>query len=357
MNDAFVLDTNFNIVGLIDKFTSFLWVERYYTNGDFELYIPFEFATFTLLQKGFYLRIPESERVMIIEKKEMDFDPEKKYYVTITGKSLETIINRRIVWQQTVLTGNLQTGIHRLLTENVIAPTNTDRTIPNFIFEASIDVLVTAKTVDAQYTYDNLFDVIQALCESNGLGFKITLSATNQFVFKLYAGKYRTYDQLINQYVIFSPNFENLVDSQYLESDEMFKNTVLVGGEGEGTDRILEEVHTDENITGLSRRETFVDASDLSLITDDHPEGQPLTDYKNQLKQRGMEALLEAIAIQSFEGSCDESNSGSFILGRDYDLGDVVQVENEYGIGSRSRVIEVIRSRSETEDKIYPTFN
>ena len=56
--------------------------------------------------------------------------------------------------------------------------------------------------LEAQYTGDNLYDVIQKICEEQGIGFKITLNDEKQFVFELYAGSDRSYDQTENPYVI-----------------------------------------------------------------------------------------------------------------------------------------------------------
>lgn len=38
-------------------------------------------------------------------------------------------------------------------------------------------------------------------------------------------------------------------------------------------------------------------------------------------------------------------------------MGDIVQIVNEFGIESKSRVIEVVRSQSTEGIDIYPTFS
>lgn len=115
--------------------------------------------------------------------------------------------------------------------------------------------------LEAQYTGDNLYDVIQKICEEQGIGFKITLNDEKQFVFELYAGSDRSYDQTENPYVIFSPKFENIINSNYIESKASLKTVTLVGGEGEGADRRYTTVGGG---SGLNRRELFTDARDIS---------------------------------------------------------------------------------------------
>ena len=82
--------------------------------------------------------------------------------------------------------------------------------------------------LEAQYTGDNLYDVIQKICEEQGIGFKITLNDEKQFVFELYAGSDRSYDQTENPYVIFSPKFENIINSNYIESKASLKTVTLL---------------------------------------------------------------------------------------------------------------------------------
>ena len=196
-------------------------------------------------------------------------DTEDGNHVTVTGRSLESILDRRIVWGQKLLSGNLQNGIKTLLNENVISPSDSNRKIPNFIFKESIDPAITKLKLEAQYTGDNLYDVIQKICEEQGIGFKITLNDEKQFVFELYAGSDRSYDQTENPYVIFSPKFENIINSNYIESKASLKTVTLVGGEGEGAGRRYTTVGGG---SGLNRRELFTDARDISsnVGSDDH---------------------------------------------------------------------------------------
>ena len=59
--------------------------------------------------------------------------------------------------------------------------------------ETSVEKAVTEPKITAQFTGDNLYDVISEICRLTGLGFKVTLNDKKQFVFKLYAGADRTF--------------------------------------------------------------------------------------------------------------------------------------------------------------------
>lgn len=353
--EALILDTSFKAVALIDVFDTFIWTERYSEHGDFEIYPQVTEENLQSLQEDMYVCIKESDRVMIIEDIQIDSDADNGSTLTVTGRSLESILYRRIVWSQTVLSGNLQTAIEKILDENVISPQDDERRIENFVFKTNNSVTLRRLRLEneVQFTGEYVYDVIKALCDAFNIGFKVTLSADNEFVFELYEGVDRSYEQIKKPYVIFSPSYENLIDSSHFRSKRNLKTVALVAGEGEGSERITTTVSVDDGAgLGLSRRELYVDARDVSQTVD----GTTLdeSEYNSQLTGRGKEKLAECIEIQSFDGK-SEVNS-IFKLGEDYFIGDIVQIENEYGLKSRSRVTEVMMSESGSGFEMYPTF-
>lgn len=355
-----VLDTSFKAVHLIDDFKSLIWTDRYQEAGDFELYLAMSPQLLEYIKQDYYLYLRESEHVMIIEHILITTDPENGDYMTVTGRSLEAILDRRIIIGQKRYTGNVQTSVRSILNECIISPTDTSRKISNFIFKESTDSDITEFTMDAQYTGDNLYDILCSVCINCGFGFKITLNASNQFVFELYKGKNRSYNQTEFPYVIFSPKFENMIDASYIETKMLLKTVAWVAGEGEGSDRKSVLIDANGTSTGLNRRELYVDARDLSSMLQEtdakHPDGK-LTDeeYEETLVNRGIEKLLEATAITSFEGEVDASRM--FTLGKDFFIGDVVQVTDAYGNEGTVVITEIIYSQDETGVSIYPTFS
>lgn len=347
--EILVLNTNFESVDVVDNFKSMIWTDRYNSNGDFEMYLTINPDIFSRLKEDYYLWMKESEHCMIIENLSIDSDAEDGNHLIVTGRSLESLLERRIVWGQKVLKGNLQSGIRTLLNESIISPSIVDRKIENFIFEPSTDPKITSLTVDTQFTGDDLFVVIKNLCQSNDLGFKIVLNDHNQFVFSLYAGLDRSYAQVENPYVIFSPGFENIINSNYFTSKAGLKNVTLVAGEGEGASRKMTVVGTG---SGLHRREIFTDARDISSEVD----GGTLTpaEYTAQLQARGNEKLAEHTYITAFEGEVEATHL--FKYGEDFFIGDIVQVANEYGHEGRAYISELIISQSEDGVSMYPTF-
>lgn len=348
--DLLVLNKNLDVIAIVDVYESIIWTERYYEYGDFELYTAMTQDILNYIKTDNYIQRVGSDRVMIIEEIRIDTDSETGNHITITGRSLESILDRRVIWSQTTISGNLQNGIKKLINENIISPSKEERKISNFIFKDSTDSQITGLTVEAQYTGDNLYDVISKVCEEKSIGFKVSLNENKQFVFELYAGADRSYEQTNYPYVVFSPNFDNIINSNYLESKENLKNVALVGGEGEGTARKYLAIG---NTSGLDRRELFVDARDISSEGED---GETLTteQYNELLKQRGNEYLADYTDLVSFEGAVETNIMYKY--GVDFFDGDIVQIANEYGHEAKVRILEVVISENEEGNSVYPTF-
>ena len=349
--EVWILDTDFSSVSVLDTFESLIWTDRYREYGDFEI---FAFPTSQLINDAkddFYLYNPASDHTMIIEHHEVTTDIEEGPRFIVTGRSLESLLTRRIVWNQTTISGSLQNGIKKLITENFISPEVSERKITNFVFVDSTDPEITKLTHEQQYTGDIVYDVIVDLCNTYDIGFKITLNIDKKrFEFSLYKGKDRSYAQETNPYVVFSPNYENIINSDYTHSIKDYKNVTRIGGEGVGVDR---KMATYGNASGLIRREIFTDARDISSKTDD---GEVLSDqdYLNLLQQRGKENLAEYPIKEGFEGEVEASKM--FIYGRDFFLGDCVQVQNEFGMSGTSLVSEIVFSQDKDGESVYPTF-
>lgn len=357
-----IFDENFRWIYMIDQYESLIWTERYASAGNFELYTPvndtiLEIANFIrdrLQQRvDTYAWMRDAESTMFIEDVQITTDTETGHHMIISGRSLESMLERRIVWKQTTLDGYLLGQIQKLLIENVITPTIADRRISNFVFQGSTDPRIRALKVQAQYTGDNLYDVILTLCDTYKLGFRVELDDQNRFVFSLYYGEDRSYDQTKNTYVVFSPTFENLLNSSYIESINTLKNVTLVAGEDKGTDRKTRVIGS---ASGLSRRELYTDARDIQSEYRENDEEKVLTpeQYNALLDQRGAEKLSECKYTKAFTGEIEATKG--FIYGVDFFKGDIVQVMNEYKIESTARVSEIVRVYDTTGYSMYPTF-
>lgn len=342
----YLLDDELNYIQVIEIYTSMIWTTRYYTAGDFELYAPATPDLLNVLQRDYYIvRDDDLTQAMIISNFEVKTDIENGDYITITGKSLKSILNRRIIWTQTVLNGNVETMIRKLVTDNAINPTIAARAISGLVLGDTIGL---TGTIEAQYTGDNLGETLTAIGQTYGIGYDVLLDLENkQFKFVLLQGVNRTYAQNTVPRVIFSNEYENLLTTDYKFNSDNYKNVALVAGEGEGTARRTQTIGT---ATGLNRYELFVDARDVSSNEGEISENE----YNNLLLERGAQNLAENVITESIEGEIEPNYT--YQLNRDYFLGDIVEVINAYGISMSPRIIEVIECKDTNGYTCVPTF-
>lgn len=345
----YLLDTDFRRIKLIDEYISMIWTDRYAEAGDFELYVTATVENVSIFKTGMYLSNTLSEHLMIVETIEIKSDIEDGAKLIVSGRSLESILSRRIVWNQTVFENkNIQDIIFELLKDSIISPKNASRKIDNFIFERLENTQVNTVRLDKQYTGDNIYTVIHELCEQYGLGFKL-IRVNNQFRFGLYMGKNHTH--VTDSFVTFSPRFDNLISSNVITSIRDNVNIACVAGEGEGASRKIISAGTETS--GIERMELFVDARSVSSKTENDTVISP-EQYNSILLQKGMEELNVHQSKTTIESEVDYN--GIFKYKKDFDVGDIVNVSNEFGYSGKLRITEIVTSDSVDGMTIVPTF-
>lgn len=347
--ELLVLNTAFESIALLDSYESLIWTDRYNEYGDFEIYFPMDKKLLDYLKPDNYLWLDESEHTMIIEDIRINSDVEDGDHLIVTGRSIESILDRRVIYWQRITTGNLQEQIESIIYENIINPSDADRKIDNFTFKSSTDSKVTSLKIDTQFTGDDLYSVVKSVCKENNIGFKVVLTSNNKFEFSLYAGADRSYDQDTNPYVVFSPNYENIINSNFYSSKSNFKNVSLIGGEGEGSNRRMAKVGSG---TGLERREIFTDARDISSTTENGEMNE--NNYIIQLEKRGSQDLSEHTETTAFEGEVEATKL--FKYGEDFFIGDIIQIADGYGNEAAAYISELVISNNDEGLSIYPTF-
>lgn len=338
--DLYILDSSFTPIAVIDNFASLIWTKRYYSPGDFELYVPADKNLLSYLQMGNFIKREDDDTVMIVESIRIKTDVENGDFFTITGRSLESIIGRRIFRQQSRFSGTIAEIVQAAITDNFINSVIRDRNVNNFIIGTMYD---TPETTELQVTGDNLATWLEALCRAYSYGWKVIINNNNKIEFQLYAGN--------NTEVIFSDEFDNLLTTEYLINRENYKNHAYIFGEGEGSERkVTTAVINGDDFQGLDRYELYVDARDVSSNN-----GQIYhIDYTKMLVQRGYEKLKEHSITQAFSGEIEPNTTYKYKV--DYNLGDIVTVQTSYGISTHPRIVEIIENWDETGYKIVPTF-
>lgn len=317
-------------IDIIEEPTSAIWVRRYRKPGEFQIYTPATAELLDTIAEDFYITRDDEKTVMIVEGVELTTNAENGDFVKITGRSASSMLDRRVILNQTTLSGRVDRAIYKIINENAINPADADRRLP--LLMIAPDVM--ADAISAQHTGTNLLAATEEICAAYGIGFRAIYDDVSLVVprIELYVGKNRSAAQEENAQVIFSPEFENLISSQYAFDMAKYKNVAIVAGEGEGKARKRAIYGA---ASGRLRRELYVDARDMSTNEGEISDA----DYTAQLEVRGAEKLAETQATEAFSGEVDTVNT--FTLYEDYDVGDIVTVENEYGIRVDTRIAEV----------------
>ena len=348
-----ILDTNFNKLGVCDTYKSLIWADRFRESGDFEMTLHPTDPILKYLLPDNYLISDYSDHFMIIEGSELDTDAETgEDVIVVTGRSGESIPSRRIVWGQANYYETVPVIFQSMLNREIIEPSDPSRKIANFSFVNLLPKTYDNTKIEIQFTGDNLGEAFISIGETFDIGYRISLE-DGKFIFYLYNGTDRSYNQTENPYIVFSPSYDNLKGSKYLQSNKTLKTTALVGGEGEGNTRRYTSI-VNSKYSGLYRSELFVDARDISSEVD----GGKLTDaqYIAQLQQRGNEKLSDKINKVTQTVSADIIANGNYQYGRDFFMGDIVQVANQYGIEVSARIVEMIHSEDDKGIVDTPSF-
>lgn len=329
----YIFDRDLNFLGVIDEFISLRWRRKFFEAGEFELVVaPYE-NNLRLLQKDNLIMRSEYTEAAVIDTKSYS-DDGKNVQLSVAGNFASYFLKRRIVKKILNYKGNVIDG-QKLLLRNMTPLTE------NFEIEPTS---ISSDYVEFQCSYENVYEYIKKLSKIGLIGFRLVPNIENKiYRFENYVGLDRTSSQTLNERYCFSKDRNNCSKLNYTDTLVDKCNSVLVGGAGDGSNRVLVEVK-EENVTGFDLFETFLDAKSESNnnLSD--------TDYKNILRTKGQERL-----------SNETKNIEVTVISNDYrnkwDLGDIVNIEDkESDILDKKMITEVEEVIENGTKKVYPTF-
>ena len=331
--ELYIFDEELNFIGINDNFTSLIWRRKYFKGGDFELNCSLTNENLTLLARGNIIYKKNDTECAVIETRTLKQDTEGKEIIVIKGKFLTSYLNRRIIWGTNIFNTTSEIAMRTLVSNNCISPSDNTRIIPNLILGTLNNF---TDTVDYQVSYANLCEELENLSNISNLGHRINLDIPNKkLIFDIYKGLDRSVNQSVNARCIFSKEFDNILEQDYTDSLNNYKNLCLIGGIGEGTARKLVTVG---NSVGLERFEVFNDQKSLSNEVDSVAMSD--ADYNLLLTGKGNEILAETKEIQTFDSKINLNSNQKYRV--DFDLGDIVTVlSKDWGITIDSRITEI----------------
>lgn len=268
---VYILDEAYDILGYIDAAESILWRKKYNDIGECEIYIPCDGEYLSLLRRGHYVYRYDDDMFCKIQRVEITTDAENGDYIVATGTDICTILAGRVVRWQIVYSGTLGGFIEKVLNDNVVKAAEPRRRIANFKIDTSNFSEFRTPFERSAFTED-LLQLIMTTCKTHSIGFRVSYDIEARLlVFRLYRGKNKAV-ATGDEYIEFSPQFANILSSNYVEDESGYKNVAYVGyksadeadeqtyllsvykGQGSGAAEPL----------GEARREVYIDGTGTS---------------------------------------------------------------------------------------------
>lgn len=350
-----------SLEAICDSFSSLLWDIEYYQCGSFEVYIAANPQNIAVFQTGRIVgRDDDSEHFGIIESVKIETDAENGDYLTVTGRFLMCLLERRIIYPTLSFTSKKSYGemVQTAIKNNCLM--SDSRRIPGLSL-GTVSGDCWKRLATLQVSYDNLMEWIYKICEKIGGTANIRLVKNSgekyKMVLDLSEGTDRSIMQDENPHIIFSDAYSNLLSFSYAEDFSIQRNFAYILGKGEGEERKRTVYFDGDEPSFLMRYEVYADAKDMADEQQENGETKPISEeeYLELLKERGKEKIIlpltaseSQIAVQSMQ----------FQYSTDYFVGDYVTVEHQrFGLTQpKIQLIGMIESFDRNGRNLTPTF-
>ena len=274
-----------SLEAICDSYSSLLWDIEFYQCGCFEVYIAASPQNVSIFQRGrIVARSDDAQHFGIIESLQLETDAEKGDYLTVTGRFLACLLERRIIYPTITANGSYEDIVRKVLSRNAISAGI--RNLPCFSM-GTVSGDCWQKTARMQVSYDNILEWLYSLCETIGGSANVRLDG-NALKCDLFSRTDRSLLQDDNPHIVFSDAYNNLLSFSYAADDAVQKNFAYVLGCGEGNARKRTTFCSGAEPTYLDRYEVYVDERNTAQEED-------VTDaeYLEILKSSGAEHLVQ----------------------------------------------------------------
>jgi Siphovirus ReqiPepy6 Gp37-like protein len=364
--EAYTLTRGFLREAVVDVFDSFIWTERYFGDSDVEITLPATPSNISLLAKGKFLQLDGAKEPMMLEEHYIE-----KGLLKVTGISLLKWMNNRFIrktaahedryWNISGLSAGVTMGtivFDMLVSGGPVGVTDPGQfLIPGLTTQ---DLDATGGTITVAVPYGPVYDALYELATTYQVGMKIILEYANSGGYHLgfyaYRGVDRSSIQGLRPVVRFSPDMESLTDIKELSSIAGYKTIMYVWAPanpgGLATDPGVASYSSLSIVgpptSGWDVRAGIIFADD---ITTDLVGGSSAV-MQSLLTERAESGLSNAATVAQVDGEIVPTSQ--FKYGRDYNLGDIIEVAGYSGVVQPARVTEYVRSQDASGEKAYP---
>lgn len=377
----------FEIQDVIENFESLIWTERYYGDSEVNITLPIEMDLIEKLPLGIFLGIEESNELMILETINIEQNRLKLKGISILSwlnnrfvrtskkhrvraRTIEDYPPGQILWEILFTAVSPNSLYMDPETTDIPAQYLSKLPIPEiglYDFDSSGDLVTIA------VSFGPLYDEMLKIATTYQIGMQIILmtkldpNAEQPLGFRSYKGLNKTSfqdpDLPQNPIVRFSKDLDSLQNIRELRSQSIYKtiafafapNVDMELGDQEGANAGIAYIRG----TGDSNSFNRFDCRALQVLAEDITGFSTPTSYEvatliKLLDAAARDGLGDSILIHAVDG--DISPTGMFQYGRDYNLGDLVELQGSDGVITTIRVTENIISEEATGEKGYVTY-
>ncbi len=354
--ELYIYNTALTLQGVIDEMTSFIWIRRYWSAGEFKLLVPFTPLNVRLLVKNnLIMKRGDNEAAQInyVSIRKNVYGLEE---IEVQGRFITAWLDKRIVLNPIITTDTSQNIINRIAEENLIAPINIKRAMPLLELEENPPDLQSGIINYSSEPFISSLMATETVAKAAKLGFGIITDIKAQkHIFRVYKGRDLTAEQTENRPCIFSQEFDNIYEQEFTNSIENLRSACYVGGEEkEGFTRQIVEVGT---ASGLDRTELFINASDITQTyrEEETDVTMPLETYIEMLRQRGIKDLEQYAETLNFSSKVNAFSNLKYK--EDFAIGDrVTCVDKRWGIKINVRITEITETYQQNKNDVDVTF-
>lgn len=333
--------------GVIDEVHSLTWSSSFYEAGYFSMTTRLNEKNRAMIAPGKILRrmesVPRETNAMMIDNVTYSVDENEDGTITATGRSLECVLDLRVV-QQTVVYGWANASVpppnnqplyfpyyqlsmrlfntyigdfSSFFTLNFTSPLQ----IANRTNSSNWSGVTTTRGV-VQRTGNSLYDNFVELLSAESMGWMVQCSALGAMVVSNVPIDNYANSQSLNTPIVFNAETQMVLSTEYQNDRTNWYNVMVVAGEGEGTNRQV-YVYNPGNVSGTARREKYIDARDIQISDD-----ISAADYVSALRDRAKEKSSEYLLAESFTVTINDSDSANYRLRTDYQMGYKITIQD-----------------------------
>lgn len=137
--ELYVLNPELTVIGVISYYDAIIWKECFDEPGTFQAAFVYTEKLNFILTRGNLIYKTDEIQPGIIAYKVLKMNSKGETIIKIKGCMASTYLKRRIIWSRMTMSGTSEDIMRQMVTEQVIAPSDSNRKIPRIVLGKNVD--------------------------------------------------------------------------------------------------------------------------------------------------------------------------------------------------------------------------